>query len=57
MTIKKNYMFRDPNFSKKSYQNEYKTNNVRWAKYNMANRAYLDLSKSANNPYFGTPNK
>lgn len=40
-------MFRDPNFSKKSYQNEYKTNNVRWAKYNMANRAYLDLSKSA----------
>ncbi|KAL4131346.1 hypothetical protein QTP88_008677 [Uroleucon formosanum] len=34
----------DPNFSKKSYQNEWKMNNVRWPKYNIANRAYLELN-------------
>lgn len=44
MFCKLYYIFRDPNFSKKSYQNDWKTNNVRWPKYNTANRAYLELS-------------
>lgn len=39
-------LFRDPNFSKKSYQLEWKTGGVRWPKYNVANRAYLELSQS-----------
>ncbi|VVC41277.1 Hypothetical protein CINCED_3A003527 [Cinara cedri] len=33
----------DPNFSKKSYQNELKAS-VRWPKYNVVNRAYLELN-------------
>ncbi|XP_050539878.1 neuroligin-4, X-linked-like isoform X2 [Daktulosphaira vitifoliae] len=36
----------DPSFSKKSTQNEWKINNIRWPKYNTLNHAYFELTRA-----------